>query len=254
MVKLVLEGPFAGKTINLKGHQFVDGELELEGNLAGNAGVIKYMRQCYQARVDGDSVDPISLMTTTRLVLHGPLAKQTLLLKGHQFVDGVLELPGSPESNAGIVTYFSRCYQAKLEAKVTDGKRASEKDRKEQVPGKVQPDGGGAPKKTPAVPVRHAEAEADDGSGLPAEGDRHEDSGDVENAPDADASDEVSSEVAELRGILADLDPDDDKHWTKKGLPSWAVVKLRIGIEIPYDDVKKAWPGFNRDYARKLHK
>lgn len=41
-LKLVMVGHYAGKTVTLNGHTFVDGELTLTGDIAAYAGVVKY--------------------------------------------------------------------------------------------------------------------------------------------------------------------------------------------------------------------
>jgi hypothetical protein len=246
-VRLILEGPYAGKTIKLGDQQFTEGVCELEGTLESNAGLIKYMRRCYQARPDGDAVKAGTQAKITRLVLEGPYAGMTIKLGEFLFTNGVLELDGPPEKNAGIVKFVDRCWQAKLEKKVEDGKRYSQEDQRPEVESEVQPEREGVAEEVSAVNTGVDSTEADEGSELQAEGNGREDDAEAEVS-------EFTSQQLELREILKGLDPEDDSHWTKgkAAKPAWPEVKLRLGINIEYKQITDAWPGFNRAIARKL--
>ena len=226
MVRIVLTGAMAGQTTELNNYHFENGALELAGTHKDNAGVIKYMKRCYKATVEGEIES--AAQTMTRLVLGGPDAGQTVKIGDYVFTDGVLLLPGSPEVKDGIIRYYSRCYQARLD----NGKCDVQKDQAGEVLSDVRSDGK-EPAKEAAVELRgNDDPKADEGSELRAAGD--------------------GEDLEELREILRELDPDVDSHWTKKGGPSWATVKLKLGEEIPYEEVKAAWPEFDRDLARTL--
>lgn len=251
-VCLTLKGAHAGKTIKLGNYNFVDGKILLPGTLEQNAGPIKYLGRCYQAEPEGAALSAISKATITRLVLHGPQAGMTIKLAGYQFIDGVAIIAGSPESNAGPIKYLGRCFQAKLETEEKpDGKCVVQTNPAvtagpEGVLSSVRPDGE-EPSEEVDEPVAIDDgAKADEKPELQATGD-----GEV-------GRDDDPEEVTELRAILADLDPDNDKHWTKKGFPSIAFVKIRIGLDINTDEMTKAvktvWPGFNRTVAKELQK
>ncbi len=245
-VKMILEGPLKGKDITLGQWQFVGGVCVLEGTLKSNEGAIKYLRRCYQARPEGGDLEENPQLATTRLVLHGALKGQTIKLGEFQFTNGVMVLEGPPESNVGVITYCDRNWQAKLESleDVKDGKRDVQKDQgtagPPEVLSDVGSDGGEPSEEATGDDSGSGDAEADEGSELQAEGDG-EDLG-------------FTEEQKELRGILADLDPDNDDHWTKRGSPKHALVKLRLGLDISSEEMSKAildaWPGFSREYVR----
>lgn len=69
--------------------------------------------------------------------------------------------------------------------------------------------------------------------------------------PDANQGDEVSSD--QINEVLRQLDPENDAHWTSKGLPAMEAVEDLGGFEaeaVKRSDVTAANPAFNRDLAR----
>lgn len=57
----------------------------------------------------------------------------------------------------------------------------------------------------------------------------------------------------EIKNALLILDPAADDQWTQAGLPSIDSVKGLSGLsDITRDDVTKAWPEFNREFAKGL--
>lgn len=63
----------------------------------------------------------------------------------------------------------------------------------------------------------------------------------------------VSAETAEAeigRGLDA-LDPEDDSHWTQKGLPALAALAAHLAAPVSRAEVHVARPGFDREAARQ---
>jgi len=54
----------------------------------------------------------------------------------------------------------------------------------------------------------------------------------------------------EINEALGALNPANDKHWTREGLPAMKAVEALVGdSSITRQDVTDAWPGFDRDEA-----
>ena len=241
MIRLFIDSksPHAGKTIRLGGFSFVKGSLSLHGTQRQHMGVIRYLSRSYQVKCEGDKDDVFASATLTHLEIgaKSPHAGKTVRLAGYKFVDGRMTLPGSPIANDGVVKYLNRCYQVEQRLEGMDnGKRDDHSVITGEVPGHVRPSGEESAEATPGDGEGSGDAEAGDGSELPTEGD----------------GDSLSDEQRELRGILSDLDPANEDHWTKKGGPSAGAIKEKLGIAIPYNEIKEAWPEFNRDLAREL--
>lgn len=96
-----------------------------------------------------------------------------------------------------------------------------------------------------------------------------EDDDETEEESEGDATDETAKarlEAAEKTGeegenihtpvsledALKRLNPDDDAHWTKAGLPDLNVLKEIMHQPIKRADVEAAAPDFNRDVAREV--
>jgi len=76
--------------------------------------------------------------TMIRMTLTGALTGKTILLNGHQFVNGVHEFTGGPSEIDGVSTYFTRCYQVKisipgLEKKVAASDRDKPSERQADI-------------------------------------------------------------------------------------------------------------------------
>lgn len=55
---------------------------------------------------------------TIRMTLTGPKKGQTIKLNGHQFINGQCEFTGQPEAVQGVMTYFTRSYQVKVDSAI----------------------------------------------------------------------------------------------------------------------------------------
>lgn len=82
------------------------------------------------------------------------------------------------------------------------------------------------PDAAPAEPVKEQESESDDND-----------------------ADDAESEALTLEDALKRLDPDDDAHWTKTGLPDCNVLKELTGTAVTRQEVNDVAPDFNREQA-----
>jgi len=204
-----------------------------------------------------------------RLVLTGPYAGRTMNLKGHQFVEGVLELHGTMEAVEGLVVYMGRSFQAFLEGsdelraaqerdkEAADGQRNSSREVQpegDEGEGHVQPEGEGAP--APSDDHGNGAGEAPEGTGTDVSGGNGQsDAGVPERAPEQGGAGEAQpvtpTDTALLKAIHG-LDPENDDHWTEDGLPLMTAVETSYGSAgITRKDVEAAAPEWNRDKARE---
>lgn len=73
----------------------------------------------------------------------------------------------------------------------------------------------------------------------------------LENQPSQEP--QISQSIdpqAELRALLALLDPNPDDDWTADKLIKLATLKEITGREVTRAEVNEVWPGFNRDVLR----
>lgn len=66
---------------------------------------------------------------------------------------------------------------------------------------------------------------------------------DLANEPTPDA------EAMTVAEAVAQLDPNDDSHWTKPGLPNIRSVEAILGADTNRDEINQAAPGFTRTVA-----
>lgn len=57
---------------------------------------------------------------------------------------------------------------------------------------------------------------------------------------------------AALTQALNQLDPDDDSHWTARGLPSLSKLHTMTDFEVSRGDVREAYPDFDREFAQGI--
>lgn len=178
-------------------------------------------------------------MVTIRrnLVLAGHFAGKTVELRGYIFQNGRLTLEGPDVDIEGLTTYLGRCYQAypegseelhKAQARDAEaqggnrGKRSIQENRAnrtlQQIPSNVPESGG----------TTEREAVQSEGHDQPSEGETgsasaSEDSGSSENQPPSQIN------LDRLRKVVMGLDPENDAHWTKLGLPAMDTVEQLYG-------------------------
>lgn len=66
---------------------------------------------------------------------------------------------------------------------------------------------------------------------------------------ESDANPAAEKQGLSLAESIGQLDPNDDDHWTKAGLPAIAAVETIFGKDISREDIEAAAPGFNRSIA-----
>lgn len=204
------------------------------------------------------------------VVLAGPYTGRTMRINGHQFTDGVCFLALRPEVMSTCLAGLAR-YQAYPVGSraLKDAQRHWAAHSGQEMPpdGKCDPEE--SPEQGPAEPVHgdvqqtgsRAAAPAAAGGGPDAdptagqEGVRASGNGQTDpRVPDeqetggAEATVEPNEKISR---ILLALDPEDDAHWTKGGLPAVLAVEDALG-ETGFNrrDLDAAMPGWNRDKAR----
>lgn len=70
------------------------------------------------------------------------------------------------------------------------------------------------------------------------------DEDDEDNEPEAELSDAEKAQA--IKDALETLDPDEDAHWTKKGLADVNTVEEILGFDVTRADIEAAAPDFTR--------
>lgn len=232
-IRLVLTGPLEGQSLRTAHGNYTNGVMKLEGKPSELAGMIKYHKVCYQAEVEGPAIsfeNTIEPIVTVMLEIQGPKAGESFVTaNGYQFKEGRMELEGTASDVEGIMKYMETCYQAYPVKEEDSGKRnVSEKvveDEQPEVQPEVQQDTGQDPSEEAGEGEGSDEAEAGD-SGVRAEGD---------------------GDSSRLVSVIHDLDPRNESHWTKSGMPSLAAVRMLSGDEsVTREDIERAAPGHCR--------
>lgn len=171
--------------------------------------------------------------TKVTLVLAGAFAGKTVNLQGNQFVKGKLTLHGTTAELSGIMRYLQRCYQAYPEgAEELEGVTVDETN---ETSSDIQSESGssGEESSEEATTDNKTNDNSETGSEeLPSEG-----SG--EGEPDS-----------KLIESIKKLDPTNNDHWTKIGLPAMEAVEAFYGSpDIKRADVEAAIPGYDREAA-----
>lgn len=203
--------------------------------------------------------------------LFGPRKGQTMVLNGHQFVNGICLLTQSSDNMGTAARVFSFYkafargtpeYDEALAAEEAETNGADEVDPPAiegvdpAVPTVIGSDGAG-PSEGEAVP---SSADVGTGGTDPASpgpsGDGHEHAGVPQFPEDKDyRAEEPSSSVNEdIKRAIYKLDPENDSHWVlaggHKGLPKLQAVEDAYGkAGLTRQDTNAAAPGYNRDAA-----
>jgi hypothetical protein len=203
--------------------------------------------------------------------LFGPRKGQTIMLNGHQFVDGLCTLVQSSDNmgNAARVFSFYGAYARgtpeydaavaleEAENGADEVSEASIEGANSPVPTGVQSDGGGSSEAGDAVNSgASGEPGGSDSSSGNSGGNGHEDSG-VPKFPEAAdyRPEEPSSSVnADIAAAVRKLDPDVDSHWVltgaHKGKPKLQAIEDAYGkAGLTRQDIEAAMPGYDRDAA-----
>jgi hypothetical protein len=205
--------------------------------------------------------------------LFGPRKGQTMVLNGHQFVNGICTLVQSSDNmgTAARVFSFYRAYargtpeydaaMAAEEAEHGTGEvpEASLEGIDPAVETGAGSDGAG-PSEGEAIPSGDdAGPGGADPASPDASGDGYEHAGIPKFPEDADyRAEEPSSSVnEEVAAAVRKLDPDVDSHWVMtgahKGKPKLQAVEDAYGkAGLTRQDIDAAMPGYNRDAASEV--
>lgn len=153
-----------------------------------------------------------------KFIIIGPHAGKTILVNGHQFVDGEMTFHGSESQItvlARVLSFYGaqRAEQVSLEALIAE-KQANiqaetEKTSDENVADLEQPSEGNDPVDEPA---------------------------------------DATPTLAEAIGTL---DPENDAHWTSNNLPGLDDLEKLTGKKVARADVEAIAPGYTRAKARQ---
>jgi len=181
---------------------------------------------------------------TTRFVLVGGYAGQTVNLGGHQFIDGVFEY--GPNADNVIPSEDERRLKADFLAKsyqaYPEGSQAlAEAEARLTAPKSEGVDVGEREK------VDQGIDEASQAAALKA----HEEAKAADVPPPPPAPSTTRAENGKVRTALTKLDPANDEHWTDAGLPSVAAVRELSGVEVSRADISSLAPKLTRDEAKK---
>jgi hypothetical protein len=182
-------------------------------------------------------------VVTATFVLTGPFTGKSCVLNGFRFVGGRAKFVGREEEVAGLATYFWRSYQAYWED--THGKRHIPPEaRGGEAARLLFGDGsdGESPPEVHGDDGSGAAPAAAGGEGLVPEGSGQEDPG-VHAGEDP--------QLTRIKEAVGSLDPKNDEHWTRAGLPSITAVEEKLGSgDVNREMIARAAPGFNRDLVK----
>lgn len=173
-------------------------------------------------------------IVTVRYKLVGPHAGKTINLgKKFQFENGYLEMQPTREDQKhqydGLTRHLARAYNAHPE-----GSKALEKAEADWALNPANKKGAkpaAAPAPKPAKETKKPEPEKDEGD------------------EDNEGEEDGEGEELTLADALNKLNPDDDSHWTKTGLPNLQVLNEWMGRKVGRDEIEEVSAGFNREIA-----
>ena len=202
--------------------------------------------------------------------LFGPRKGQTVVLNGHQFVNGICTLVQSSDNMgtaARVLSFYgayhrgSPEYDAAMAAEEAENgageaPEASLEGIDPAVPAGVQQDGGGPPEGSPVPSGADVGTGGADPTSTGSSGDGYEHAGVPKFPEDKDyRAEEPSSSVNEaIKRAVLKLDPENDSHWvmtgSHKGLPKLQAVEDAYGkAGLTRQDIEAAQPGFSRAAA-----
>lgn len=202
--------------------------------------------------------------------LFGPNKGKTMEVSGHQFVNGEARLVGAPQNMGhvlrvlgyygafamGTAEYDAAVAREKEQEAEADGADEVHEDAEsgasEAPVGDVQPEGG-EPSEEGTEDGAGDASDSEGEAGVRPEGDGHEDAGvpDFSEAASLKEPEEPKGDAnTALAAAVSKLDPENDAHWTKAGLPALSAVEEAYGrAGVTRKDVEAAMPGWNRDAA-----
>lgn len=215
MTTLILSGPYTGRTIRLRGIQFIEGKARLLQEPEQIEGLITYMAKCYQAYPEGSSE---LRAAQERWREHLERSKHGQLQDGAsaqprpagEVPRDVQPAGGGPGSPSPEVVRSDDAAQPGDPGVRPDG---------QERPGSAPPEAAGRPATPEAAPAR-------EGHG---------------------------PETATLIEAIQSLDPENDEVWTAGGQPTVAAVAGASGMPgVTRARITMAIPGFDRNKAREM--
>lgn len=183
-----------------------------------------------------------------KLILTGHYAGKTVVLNGHKFVDGELELTGDISKLGNLINYF-RSYSAFLsgsdelanaQARDKENANGSGSDM-----GEGRTDTGGASADVTGS-EEESEWEGHDGADSGSGGHGAEGDGVPEGRESRDP------QVLKIIDAIKGLDPEVDEFWTAGGLPAVKAIEQSSGIiGVTRKEIEAAMPEYTRDKARE---
>ena len=227
-IELVLVGPLAGKTKNLRGFQFTNGVCKLVGTMKSLEGPILYLGRCYQAYPRGSEQ-----------------YKQALKLFGQSEPEEKTKQAAAPATQELPIVVIPATGAAD---DTTEDTENGERDPNPQTidnAATTVPSGFRPPWEQSAAQA----ASNQSGNDNPA-------SGQAASVPAGDGYEHarISQEQALRNKRVADalvmLDPKNDDHWTKNGIPTVSVVASLAELDdLTRKEIEEVAPGFTRDAA-----
>lgn len=208
--------------------------------------------------------------------LVGPNRGRTMLINGHQFVEGLMRLVEAPDTMDTVRRYMKRhgafvkgtpehaaavaleqsskaARQAAKEERrngnANSTRRGSKRDPAAQVPGAD----GAAGKQ--AAPVRNDDGGGDagcpaGGAGVVPDGGGPSDSGDASKSDEVSKDPNAKQPDEKLRGVVMALDHKNDANWTEEGLPAIEAVEAAYGNgNVTRADIEAAADNWTRKSA-----
>lgn len=184
-----------------------------------------------------------------KLVMVGHYAGKTVVINGHKFVDGVLELQGDLKDMDGLVRYF-RTFNAHL-AGSTELEMAQAQEASNGSGAAVSAKGGakGGVSSDKSGSSKEPNGAGHDGASSTGPGSLPNGDG-VPAGRDSGAPVSTDPEALKIREALMKLDPENDDNWTDAGLAKVSVIEDITGIVgVLRKDIDAVLPGWSRDKA-----
>lgn len=185
------------------------------------------------------------------LSLTGSMEGQSKTINGLTFSHGHATVRGSATEIAGVIKYFTKCYQVKaipggMEHGTSEIHTPSEQGKTEEVPSEIRQDGS-RPEEETTVHIG-----SDDGTESGSTRTRTDRDGyghsRVSEKDRFNVSSSNSIDPEKLLKVLKELDPAQDDQWNLAGLPKLTTVSERYGSEgITRKDIESVWPEFKRN-------
>lgn len=228
-VKLILCGPYRGRTIQLRHYQFTNGCITLDGAPVAVAGAMKYLANGYQAYPEGSD----EYHAATIRDLENNLGHATTLSDHADF----LEREAKAAVDKALIARASA--DAAVAAATKENERIEDDGISDVQTSGTGPSGSEVQAEVPEVSEQPTASDA-----AHVGGGADTDQGSAE-ASDADRS--GSQEGVEILAALELMDPKNRSHWMLNGKPSIHAVGEIAGFKVTRKMLDKVAPKFNRD-------